>query len=199
MRHEVKGGLPGEPVGPEITKVRGRWTSHTKDDCRHKDKHKEWENKPAWAGTTSRPVGEISSNTSNNANSFNSIIQEQLQDQLDHEDMVWGQCLSTYPGQQGAGEQGLISKPVHAISPPHLAEVDEAEIKNLAESNEGTAIQEDSNQTEPDKEDAYSEELSEDVKQRVLRDYMRRSRRETGKGERRSRGSWRRLLEQTQS
>ena len=70
--------------------------------------------------------------------------------------MTWGQCLSTYPGQQGAGEQGLISKPVHAISPPHLAEVEEEEIKNLAESNDGTAIQEDSDQTEPDEEDADS-------------------------------------------
>ena len=44
MRHEVKAGQPGKPVGPKINKVRGRWTSHTKEDCRHKDKHKEWEN-----------------------------------------------------------------------------------------------------------------------------------------------------------
>ena len=90
MRHKVKAGQLGEPVGPEINKVRGRWTSHTKEDCRQKDKHKEWENKPAGAGTTSRPVGEISSHTLNNTTLINSIIQEQLQDQLDHEDMTWG-------------------------------------------------------------------------------------------------------------
>ena len=80
--------------------------------------------------------------------------------------------------QQGAGEQGLISKPIHAVSPPHLAEVDEEEIKNLVESNNGTAIQDDSDQTDPDKEDVDSEELSEDVKQRVLRDYMRKKKKQ---------------------
>ena len=115
--------------------------------------------------------------------------------------MTWGWCnLSTYPGQQGAGEQGLISKPVHAVSPPHLAEVDEEEIKNLVESNNGTAIQDDSNQTDPDEEDVDSEELSEDVKDRVLRDYMRkkRSRSKIGKGEIKFREGWRRLQQQTQ-
>ena len=90
MRQEVKAGQPGEPVGPEINKVQGRWTSHTKEDCRQKDKHKEWENEPTGTGTTSRTVGEISSHTLNNTTLINSIIQEQLQDQLDHEDMNWG-------------------------------------------------------------------------------------------------------------
>ena len=50
--HEVKPGQPGEPVGPEINKVQGRWTSHTKEQCRHADKHKDWANEPSGAGTT---------------------------------------------------------------------------------------------------------------------------------------------------
>ena len=50
---------------------------------------KELANEPARAGTTSRPVGEISSPTLNDTNLINSIIQEQLHDQLDHEDMTW--------------------------------------------------------------------------------------------------------------
>ena len=100
LRHEVKTVQPREPVCPEVNKVRGRWTSHTEEDCRQKDKHKEWKDEPAGAGTTSRTVGEISSHSFNNATLFNSLIQEQFQDQVDHEDMTWGQCLSTYPGKQ---------------------------------------------------------------------------------------------------
>merc|ERR1712081_82775 len=120
LRHEVKAGQPGEPVGPEVNKVQGRWTSHTEEECRQMDKHKEWKNEPAGAGTTSRPVGEISSHSLNNATLFNSIIQEQLQDQVDHENITWGWCLSTNPGKQEAGEQGLNSKTCHAISQPPL-------------------------------------------------------------------------------
>ena len=115
-------------MGPEVNKVRGRWTSHTEEDCRQKDKHKEWKDEPAGAGTTSRTVGEISSHSFNNATLFNSLIQEQFQDQVDHEDMTWGQCLSTYPGKQEAGEQGLNSKPCHTISPPLLIEVGAEEV-----------------------------------------------------------------------
>ena len=160
-------------MGPEINKVWGRWTSHTEEDCRQKDKHKEWKNEPAGAGTTSRTVGEISSNSFNNATLFNSIIQEQLQDQVDHEDMTWGRCLSTYPGRQEAGEQGLNSKPCHAISPPPLIEVGAEEV-HLAESKNGDAIQDDSNLMDPDDEETDPNDLPENIKQRVLRDYMRR-------------------------
>merc|ERR1712081_161700 len=127
----------------------------------------------AGAGTTSRPVGEISSHSLNDATLFNSIIQEQLQDQLDHKDMTWGRCLSTYPGRQVAGEQGLTSKPCHAISPPPLIEVGAEEV-HLAESTNGDAIQDDSEQMDPDDEETDPNDLPENIKQRVLRDYMRK-------------------------
>ena len=113
----------------------------------------------------------------NNATLFNSIIQEQLQDQLDHVDMTWGRCLSTYPGRQEAGEQGLTSKPCHAISPPPLIEVGAEEV-HLAESKNGDAIQDDSNLTDPDDEETDPNDLPENIKQRVLRDYMRKKKKQ---------------------
>ena len=74
--------------------------------------------------------------------------------------MTWGRCLSTYPGRQEAGEQGLISKPCHAISPPPLIEVGAEEV-HLAESKNGDAIQDDSDQTDPDDEETDPNDLPE--------------------------------------
>merc|ERR1711954_607075 len=73
QRHEVKAGQPGEPVGPEINKVRSRGTSHAETDCRQKEMHGEWKNEPDGAGTTSRTVGEISSSSFNNEAIINKL------------------------------------------------------------------------------------------------------------------------------
>merc|ERR1711954_484165 len=165
QRHEVKAEQPGEPVGPEISKVRGRWTSHTEKDCRQKEMHREWKNEPAGAGTTSRTVGEISSNSSNNASMFNKLIQEQLQDQVDHEDMTWGWCLSTYPGKQEAGGQEPISRPCHAIAPPLQMEVGMEEVQLGERKTDDDAIQDDSDMSNPDEGETDPESLPEKTKQ----------------------------------
>merc|ERR1711954_270331 len=165
QRHEVKAEQPGEPVGPEINKVRGRWTSHTEKDCRQKEMHREWKNEPAGAGTTSRTVGQISSNSLNNASMFNKLIQEQLQDQVDHEDMTWGWCLSTYPGKQEAGGQEPISRPCHAIAPPLQVEVGMEEVQLGERNTDDDAIQDDSDLYNPDKGETDLESLPEKTKQ----------------------------------
>ena len=131
--------------------------------------HREWKNEPAGAGTTSRTVGEISSNSFNNAAMFNKLIQEQLQDQVDHEDMTWGRCLSTYPGKQEAEGQEPISRPCHAIAPPLQMEVGLEEVQ-LGERKTDDAIQDDSDISNPDEEETDPESLPEKVKQRVLGD-----------------------------
>ena len=49
-----------------------------------------------------------------------------------------------------------------------------AEEVHLEESKNGDAIQDDSNLTDPDDEETDPNDLPEKIKQRVLRDYMRR-------------------------
>ena len=49
---------------------------------------------------------------------------------------------------------------------------------HLVESKKGAAIQDDSDLTDPDKEETDPDDLSEDVKQRVLRDYLRKKKKQ---------------------
>ena len=95
---------------------------------------------------------------------FNQIIQEQLhlQDQVDHEDMTWGRCLSTYPGKQEAGGQEPISRPCYAIAPPLQMEVGVEEVQ-LGESKTDDAIQDDSDISNPDEEETDPDGLPEKV------------------------------------
>ena len=105
---------------------------------------------------------------------FNKLIQEQLQDQVDHEDMTWGRCLSTYPGKQEAGGQEPISRPCHAIAPPLQMEVGLEEVQLGERNTDDDAIQDDSDISNPDEEETDPESLPEKVKQRVLGDFVRR-------------------------
>merc|ERR1712082_361889 len=150
--------------GPEINKVRSRWTSHAEKDCRQKKMHGEWKNEPAGAGTTSRTVGEISSSSLDNASLFNKLIQEQLQDQVDHEDMTGGQCHSAYPGKQEAGGQEPSSRPCQAIAPPLQMEVGKEEVQLGERRTHGDTIQDNSDKSDPDERISEPESLSEKMK-----------------------------------
>ena len=68
--------------------------------------------------------------------------------------MTWGRSTlsAAYPGQQGTGGQDLISKPVQNITPSHLTEVEADDMKTLEESEDGSAIDGNSEHTDPEDE-----------------------------------------------
>ena len=144
--------------------------------------------KPSEAETTSRSVGKISS-FSSNASFINAIVQEQLGNQLDHNNMTWGRStlLAEYPGQKGTGGQYLISNPVHNITPSHLKTVEVDDMKTLDESDNGSAIDGDSEHTDPEDDSENPDDLSDKVKQRILTNYMKEQKAKKKERQRRNR------------